>query len=429
MIPPLGQKFSNKACITRKTTPFRFRQNLYACLILIFLYSSLCRAQSKTDSLEHKHPSSVFYAIRLSTHPLGMLSSRTDNTFQTEAAKKISLAINLSSGNVWLPYVKAYQPMNEEDKTLMRALDWNDRDYFYDQENKPSESIEFQADGVFRFFQIQLNLPLTEKHELKINTRAFTLDEGKVPWSLLTSDRLIEWFHSHISGGEDPFARRVYGLDQAYMSYVDENGKSLEVIKGQLSWSGFDLAYTHYPGFKGLQKHQIYTNFGMQLGVNVSQFNPSLDLGFNASLVKNIAFNNSQQLRLGVGLSSFHQHLVRFGDGVQLRNKHSLLSSELLVNYIIPGKRNGYFSLALSYYIQSSYNKKRDFETLVLTGDRIVSHWHYSISHLYKVLSANYLIFSYAKGAVAYSVYIREDFSVDNAPDAQVGIGIKISFK
>ena len=167
----------------------------------------------------------------------------------------------------------------------------------------------------------------------------------------------------------------------------------------------------------------------MQLGANVSQFNPSLDLGFNSSLVKKIDFKNSRELRLGLSISAIYQNLLRFGDGVQIRNNNSLLSSEFLLNYIIPTKRDGYFSLALSFHIQSSYNKRGNFETIVLTGERISSHWHYSISHLYKVLSANYLIISYSRGVLAYSFFLREDFSVDNAPDAQVGFGIKVSFK
>ena len=253
-------------------------QWLNSCLIFLFLCSSICNAQTENDSIDVRNSPSVFYGNRLSTHPLGILSSRTDHNFQTETAQKISLAITLASGNVWLPYVKAYQPLNEEDLHHMRSLDWNDRDYFYDQENSPSKASSFQADGVFRFYQIRLNLPLSEKHELKINARAFTLDEGKVPWSLLTSDQLIEWFHSNISGGEDPFARRIYGLDQAYMNFLDEDGKTLEINKGQFTFSGIDLVYNHYPHFKGLRKHNIHTNFGIQLGTNVSHFNPSLDL-------------------------------------------------------------------------------------------------------------------------------------------------------
>ncbi|MFT4756204.1 MAG: hypothetical protein ACI91R_000849 [Vicingaceae bacterium] len=36
---------------------------------------------------------------------------------------------------------------------------------------------------------------------------------------------------------------------------------------------------------------------------------------------------------------------------------------------------------------------------------------------------------SYAKGDFSYSTYFREDFTVNNAPDTQGGIGVKYYFK
>ncbi|MDF1573764.1 MAG: hypothetical protein P1P86_01050 [Bacteroidales bacterium] len=360
---------------------------------------------------------------------MGILSSRTNHIFQTKAAKTYSLAFGISSGNIWLPYVRAYQPLNEADKDLMRSFVWNDRDYYFDQENSPSESMGFQADGIIRAYQLHLNIPLFNKHELMVNSRVFSLDGGRIPYSLLTSDRLIEWFHSNVAGGEDPFARKVYGMDQAYIRYTDEDGRTLEIDKGQFTFSGMDLNYTYYPEIKSLENHRIYTNFGMQLGLNASRYNSSLDVGLSTSLIKIIPIRNNRAIHAGAGLSAIYQNLILFGDPVHIRNRNALLSSEVLLSYIIPVKRSGCFSLALSYHIRSSMNKRKDFETIVLTGDRITSHWHYSISHFYKVLSANYLIISYSKGAFAYSIFLREDFSVDNAPDAQTGFGIKMSFK
>ena len=128
-------------------------------------------------------------------------------------------------------------------------------------------------------------------------------------------------------------------------------------------------------------------------------------------------------------MGAIHPNFLSFGDGLQLSNKKLLLSSELLFNYLIPTKKNGCFSIAASYFIQSSYNKKRDFESIVLTGERFSTHWHYSISHLYRILTANYLIVTYSKRDFAFSIFLREDFFVDNAPDAQVGIGVKVGFK
>jgi hypothetical protein len=250
-----------------------------------------------------------------------------------------------------------------------------------------------------------------------------------VPLSLLTSDTWLEWFHSNIAGGEDPFARKVYGLDQAYIRYQDEEGRTMEINRGQLTWSGIDLVYYYYPDFKALKKHKVYTNFGIQLGENVNPFNPSIDLGINASLIKKVDLKNSRELRMGLSLSALDRNIFELGNGVQISNKKLWLSTELLLNYLIPTLRTGYFSLAISYFLQSSYNLRADFDTLVLTGDRITSHWHYSISHLYRILSANYLIVTYSRGALAYSMFLREDFSVDNAPDAQVGLGINVRFK
>jgi len=113
---------------------------------------------------------------------------------------------------------------------------------------------------------------------------------------------------------------------------------------------------------------------------------------------------------------------------VQYSNKNLLLSSEFLLSYIIPVKGNGYLSIATSYFIQSSFNRRKDFETLVLTGERHSSHWHYAVSHLYRVLTANYLILTYTNEAFACSIFLREDLLVDNAPDVQLGIGLKVNF-
>ncbi len=398
-------------------------------LIFLILYCNSCFSQTGNDSIYKADSNPIFYANRLSTHPFGIFSSRVNHNFQTKSAKKISLAANISNGNVWLPNVKAYIPLDETDIYTMQNYIWHEREAFYDEENSPSKTIEFHADGVIRFYQINLNIPLSAKHELKINTRAFSIDAGKVPYSLLTSDRFIEWFHSNISGGEDPFARKHYGLEHALIRYTDNNGKNLEINEGDLMLSGIDLSYSYYPVINSLAKKNIYTNISVLLGANVSHINPSLDLGFNSSIIKEIDLRNRKKLRLGLSISTLHQKIIRFGEGIQLTNKKLLLGSEFLVNYTIPTKKNGSVTFATTYFAQNSFNKRSEYKSIVLTGERISTHWHYSISHLYRVLAANYFIVTYSKGIFAFSIYIREDFAVDNAPDAQAGFGVRMSFK
>jgi hypothetical protein len=400
---------------------------IYRCLILFLLSCNICFSQADIGGKYDSLTQAIFYGNRLSTHPFGVLTSRINHSFQTGPPEGISLGLHISSGNVWLPEVRAYEPLSQEDRNLLSNYLWNDREFHFQESSMPANTMVFHADGVIRLYQMDLRIPLREKHELTINTRAFSLDGGRVPSSLLTSDQFIEWFHSYVAGGEDPFARKVYGLDDARIQYKDARDEVWEMSKGDFILSGFDLAYFYYPQFKDLQRMGLYARFGGQLGVNVSKANPSVDLGLNSSLVKILEFKNETELRFGLSLSATHLKLLRLGEGIELSNRSLLVGSEFLINYIIPTRNNAYFSLAASYNVHSSYFKSSDFEYIVLSGERISSHWHYSISHLYKVLSAGYLIFSYSHGILAYSLFLREDFSVDNAPDIQVGLGIRLN--
>ncbi len=401
---------------------------MHRCLFLLCLSSSICFSQSEIEGPDDASAHSVYYGNRLSTHPFGVLRSRINQKYQIASSDRISLAIHISNGNVWLPNVLAYNPLNEDDRIELGKYLWNDREFHFDEGSMPASSMELHADGVIRFYHMHLKIPLAAKHELDITTRAFSLDQGRVPYSLLTSDQFIEWFHSNVFGGEDPFARVAYGLNKAGIRYQDANDQIWELNKGSFTMSGFDVTYNFYPDIKGLRRKDIYVNFGLQLGFNVSQANPSMDMGLSSSLLKILAFKNGTELRFGLGLHATRLKIISFGGGLELSNRSLLMGSEFLINYLIPTRRKGHFSIAGTYYIQSSYFKRSDFKHIVLRGERISSHWHYGISHLYKPRSATYLIFSYSQGILDYSLFLREDFSVDNAPDVQVGLGIRVSF-
>jgi len=319
--------------------------------------------------------------------------------------------------------------LNEDDRIAMQNIVWHRRYAFYDENSSPTETIENQADGIIRHYQIKFNIPISDNQEISLSSRMFSLDEGNIPYSLLTSDQFLEWFHSNIAGGEDPFARKAYGFNQAKIRYMDENGKTLQIDKGDFIFSGIDLSYYYYPHFNFLEKMNIYVNVGLQMGANVSKVNPSLDFGLNSSFVKRLALNNKKELHFGLSIGALRQRLLCFGDAVKLSDKKFLLSSEILFEYVKQINQRSSFSIASTYYVQSSYNKKGGFEYLVLTGDRISTHWHYAISHLYRFLSAHTLTLTYANGDIAYWMYLREDLLVDNAPDAQVGIGLKVYFR
>jgi len=114
----------------------------------------------------------------------------------------MSVTTNYSSGNVWLPYVKSYSPLNEEDRVAMQNFLWHEREWRYDIANSPSKTMEFEADGVFREYQIKFNIPLSNLHEIKINNRMFSIDYGMqyltftdpclpIPWCLPTQKEIL----------------------------------------------------------------------------------------------------------------------------------------------------------------------------------------------------------------------------------------------
>lgn len=397
--------------------------------LLLLLYNyGICFSQVEDKSLKKLATNCIFHSNSISLHPFGIFMSRVSHNFQLKSEEKSSIVINFSNGNIWLPYVKTYNPLNEADRISMKNTVWHKREGRFDTSNSPAKTSEFHADGVIRQYQIQFNIPISTEHELQASCRMFSLDKGKIPYALLTSDQFIEWFHSNIAGGEDPFARKAYGLNQAKIQYKDEKGKTLNLKNGDFVFSGIDLTYYYYPNIYFFKKKDIYMNIGLQIGANVTKINPSMDIGVNSTLIKRIKKNNNEFF-IGLSLSALRMKALNFGDGVQLSNKKYLHSAESHFKYVKRLSNRRYFSTAINWFIQSSYNKKSDFDYLVLTGERISTHWHYASSHLYKMLSAHTLTFSYGTRNIAYSMYLREDILVDNAPDIQTGLGIKLYIK
>lgn len=395
-------------------------------LLIILFHCYGCYSQTHMDTISNSFSQPIFQQNRLSCHPLGIFISRINHNFQSMPAKISSVSFSIANGNVWLPYVKAYYPINENDISKMSKFVWHEREGNYNKDQTPAKTMEFESDGIMRYYQLKLNFPIKDKYDFSVSMRSFSLDEGNIPYSTLTSDQFIEWFHSNISGGEDPFARKIYGYNKAGIQYTDKNGKTFEVNTNDFLLTGFEFSSYYYPDIRVLNQLNIHANLGLQLGVNTTKVNPSTDLGLNVTFIKQFDFNFGGKIHFGNSCGLLRQKIIRFGQGVEISNNNTLFSTEILLDFMLPLKHNGCFSLATTYFIQNSFNKRADRKYMVLTGERISSHWHYSISHLYRVLTSNYFIATYSKRRVAFSVYAREDLLVDNAPDVQTGISFVI---
>ena len=392
--------------------------------------TSFALAQSVTDDFrknEIENSSDIIKPNTLSTHPLGIHVSRIDHNFKIRSPEKYSFSFEISSGNVFLPYVKSYELTNPADQEIAEGIPWHNREFQFNLNEVPSKTSEFVADGVVRSYNFTFNWPLNTNHELSFGLRSYSLDKGKYPFSFVTSDESIEWFHSNIAGGEDPFSRRYYGMNKAGISYIDEDNKVLKVNEGDFKISGIQVNYFYYPKLEINKKHNVYFNFGTHLGINTTRYNPVADIGISSSALKKIVFQNKNILTLGLSFGTLRQRFAQFGNRVNFNSKTLLYSIEGLVNYRKKLKNNNYISYGINYSFQTSYNKKKKFDHIVLTGERIKTHWQQTFYHLYENLQGWNVIFTYSKKQFSYFVYLREDLKLDNSPDLQSGIGVKMS--
>lgn len=399
---------------------------LVLCFNIHLCFSQTSFNHSTRDSVEDHR---LFYANTLSTHPLGVFMSRLHHQFEAKAIISPTLSIQISNGNVWLPYVKGYLPTSPTDRKSISELPWYERSFVFDPSQTPTSTKEFHADGNLRVYHVNLQLPLGKHQDLKIRPRIFSLDRGRPFFSPIMSDQFIEWFHSNVAGGEDPFARKDYGYNHAHISYTDEMGRSFQLSQNDVVFSGIELAYRFFPSIPFFRKRHIYPHLTLHTGLNTTKTNPIIDLGLLATAMKKISLHRHKQLWLGGSIGILRPGLLRYGEGVELSNRPHILSMEFMIDYRKRIDARCSWSLANTFSWQSAYNRPTEHQHIVLTGERIVSFWHMALSHLYRSTKGNNLVFTYSVGRFGWSFYLREDLvHVDNAPDLQAGMGVRVGF-
>ncbi|KPK83006.1 MAG: hypothetical protein AMS27_13405 [Bacteroides sp. SM23_62_1] len=397
--------------------------------IIIFTISILLLQEVLSQSQEsgNLYFTGITKPYLVSNHPLGLFITRIDHNFNIHPPKKIQLNIGIHNGNVWQPLVKAYKPLEPSVRTLMEQYIWYSREGVFDKSVMSSDSLQYHADAVIRAFPVDIRFRLSDNHELAFRIRSFVVTRGEIPFSTITSDGFLEWFHSNIAGGEDPFARKYYGFNKADIRYVDKNGESIKLGEGDFLVPGIEVHYYYYPHFNTTGDRGFFMNAGVHTGTNISRYNRTIDLGISSSAMKTFSFQDQRNLTLGFGVGLMRQGILQYGEHVNIFSNGFIYSLEGEVAYCWKIKEDSHYSIGLNYYFQNPYNKREEFDYIVLTGDRITTHWHYAFTHLYTSLQSWSLIFSYSRKRT-FLLYVREDFKVNNAPDIQTGIEVQIPF-
>lgn len=399
-------------------------------LLLIFLNYSLLVVGQQKDTLAIKN--GIENPSILATHHFGIFSARINQNYKISPPKNTTLAFTSTSGNNFHPFVETYLPKDPQVREDLSQIVWHDRPFnFVNQETTPADYMNIVIDAVIKEFRLAASIALAKNHELDITLRSHLITKGKYPFSFFTSDESIEWFHSNIFGGEDPYGRRYYGLNQMNFKYTDRNGNVLELNNNDFFISGIELDHYYYPSFLKNGKKHLYANFGSHLGINTSKFNTSLDLGISANAVKNIILKNKNEFYIGIGSSVLRKNIINFKDVIDLGNNPYLASLNSNIEFTKYTKKKNYHSFGVNYHIQSRYNRLEETDYYVFKGkwQEINGGWQHGFQTLYTALSDWTFIYTYGRPQYKVAIYFKEDFKVNNAPDFQTGISLQIPLK
>ncbi|MEM9000941.1 MAG: hypothetical protein AAGB24_11820 [Bacteroidota bacterium] len=396
------------------------------CVLFLCFIPTKAQKPDLSDSLNIKN--GISKPNTLATHPFGILFYTLPHNFAVQPSQNIVLHIQTSSGNIWGQPVKTYLPSQPSDRAQLKNIAFYQRIFVFDPENSPAESYSFEYDGVVKDFRVNAIIPSGAKSDISITFRSFLLTDGKLPFTWFTGDQFIEFFHSNIAGGEDPFGRRRVGLDRSGIAYEDRKGNSLKISNGEFVFSGIESAYYYYPSI--LSTLNISMNIGVHMGINLSEHNSSMDTGLSIAAVKDFDLNQKNHFLVGLGLNVWRKGFLEFKtDQTDLGTSTYFGSFEGHIEFTKENRKNANHSIGLNYRIQTPYNTKKEEDYYVPFNPDRIARWHEASRHLYKFPSYWSLIYSYTK-RTEWSIYLQQDMLVNNAPDLQLGVrfGFPLTF-
>ena len=367
----------------------------------------------------------------LSTHVFGIFKGRLEGHFRTQPKNKFSLQLDHMSGNIWGQPVVNYIPTSEDLREHVRPAPWHVREFVVNREDEDfqadTENFKIAYDGVIKGLKARLYVPFNSKNALQVELRSFIMTRGRLPFSGITGDNFIETFHSNIAGGEDPFQRREFGLNQAQISYTDREGRQMEIEPNEVFFGGVKLDYYHY--FEELLRYDVHLNLGLHSGINASPFNKSLDVGISANAFRNFRVGDHSYIQLGLSFGYLNLNSISFSrENIQMATRPGFLNLESIFTYNMINSKQNVHSFGVDFYIQSAYHSPSEYDYSILFRNPIATRsWHHSASHLY--LNNNYWTFFYAfTQNNSFRIYLQQDWLVNNVPDLQTGIGYVINF-
>ncbi len=408
---------------------------LHIIVYSLFVFNKGFSQNSFSDSLKTDKRAIVFGEISnaRTIHPLGIYSIKNDNNFKAAASTKSAFNISYSSANIWLPKINVFKVTEPEKIEILSQYSWKMRIAYFNEQLMEHKKMSISGDGVMREFILNYVLPINQKHEFNFSLRSYYLDGGKFPFSFITNDGVIEFFHTNISGGDDTFGRKKFDFNKANFEYIDENNRSVNIKKNDFFIPGAEINYIFYPDF--LHHKNFFLNFGTTLGLNFHTYNPSIDFGISGSMIKSFILSVKSNLNIGLGGNILKQRLFKFKECADIVNENLVYGYEGFLEYNYRTKSGKTYSLSGKYSEKSpffsEFHVRDEYKYLVFQGERVSNWWDLAGTHLYSPNRSLTFMFTYSK-RITVSLYFKEDIgTLCNAPDIQTGIifGIPLNLK
>ncbi len=395
-------------------------------LLLITLSTSVGLKAQNAGDISIIKKNGIYKHSVLSTHPFGIFFSRLNQNFRTHVSESPELSISFESGNVWGPNIKTYIPDEQSIRDEMSEIEWYFRQIGIDEDTISAKTFEIKTDGVIKGLRANISLKVNNTQEIHIGIRTYMLTKGKFPFSPLTSDEFIEKFHEKVAGGDDPFDRQLFGLNQAEINYTDRNGRQMSLKNGSTMATGIETAYYWYPESLINNKRNFHINFGGHLGTNLSKYNSSIDIGLSSSAVRQISLFNTNDFAIGAGLGILRKNIIDFkSDNLEFGTNDFIGNLESVLEYHFVSKGKTTHAFSANFYLQTSLNTKKEFEYIIPVREAVsYNAWGHGTTNLYK--NNDYWTFMYTfSRKVATSFYLQQDFTVNNNPDIQTGVSMR----
>ena len=153
-----------------------------------------------------------------------------------------------------------------------------------------------------------------------------------------------------------------------------------------------------------------------------------MDVGISANAIKKLSLKNNYELNFALGVNTLAKNIINFKEVIDLGNRPFLATFEGEIEITKYTKKGNYNAFGINYHVQSSYNKKEEADYYKLLGKwrEIKGGWQNGVYTLYEPLSSWNFIYTYGTPKYKLTLFVKEDLKVNNAPDFQTGVSLKI---